>query len=127
MDGTLSNFQLGISSDGTNCMMIFIDEDQRTTTCSANFLEFNQFIASLCQDAGEMGRRRTAFHDEEPASLAAPVNVASAAFAFCARDGYVLGTLAGDAGERVGIRMCPDVANQMTRAMLLAVPATGTS
>lgn len=127
MDGSLVNFQLGISTDGANCMMMFVGEDRRMTTCSANFLEFNQFIASLCQAAGEMGRRRTAFLDEEPASPAAPVNVASAAFALCARDGYVLGTLAGDAGEMVGIRMCPDVANQMTRAMLLALPTTGTS
>ena len=49
MEGTLVNFQLGISTDGTNCMMVFVDEDQRMTTCSANFNELNQFIASLAQ------------------------------------------------------------------------------
>jgi hypothetical protein len=130
MDGTLTNFQLGISSDGTNCMMIFVDEDQRTTTCSADFNEFNQFIASLSQAASEMARRRSEHLDAGtnagPISVGA-INVASAAFKLSASDGYVLGALAGDTGEVVGIRMCPDVANQMTRAMLLAVPAMSTS
>ena len=130
MDGTLTNFQLGISSDGTNCMMIFIDEDQRTTTCSADFNEFNQFIASLSQAASEMARRRSAHLDARqntgPIAVGA-LNVASAAFKLSVSDGYVLGALAGDTGEVVGIRMCPDVANQMTRAMLLAVPAMSTS
>jgi hypothetical protein len=127
MDGTLVNFQLGISTDGTNCMMVFVDEDQRTTTCSANFNEFNQFIASLAQAASEMARRRSEQLDGElPLSLGS-INVSSAAFKLSAADGYVLGALAGNAGEVVGIRMCPDVANQMTRAMLLAVPAMSTS
>lgn len=128
MDGTLTNFQLGISSDGTNCMMIFVDEDQRTTTCSADFTEFNQFIASLSQAASEMARRRSeqldAGPNTGPIALGA-INVASAAFKLS--DGYVLGALAGDTGEVVGIRMRPDVVNQMTRAMLLAVPAASTS
>ena len=127
MDGTLVNFQLGISTDGTNCVMVFVDEDQRTTTCSANFNEFNQFIASLAQAASEMARRRSEQLDGElPLSLGS-INVSSAAFKLSAADGYVLGALAGNAGEVVGIRMCPDVANQMTRAMLLAVPAMSTS
>lgn len=124
MDGSLVNFQLGISTDGTSCAMMFIDEEQRMTTCSASFNEFNQFVASLCQAAGEMARRRTGSLEEEPAASAMPINVASAAFVFCDRDGYVLGALAGDAGEIVGLRMRPDVANRMTRAMLLALPAT---
>ena len=126
MDGTLTNFQLGISSDGTNCMMIFVDEDQRTTTCSADFNEFNQFIASLSQAASEMARRRSEHLNAGPIAVGA-INVASAAFKLSVSDGYVLGALAGDAGKVVGIRMCPDVANQMTRAMLLAVPAMSTS
>ena len=127
MDGTLVNFQLGISTDGTNCMMVFVDEDQRTTTCSANFNEFNQFIASLAQAASEMARRRSELLDRElPLSLGS-INVSSAAFKLSAADGYVLGALAGNAGEVVGIRMCPDVANQMTRAMLLTLPAMSTS
>lgn len=131
MDGTLTNFQLGISSDGTNCMMIFIDEDQRTTTCSADFTEFNQFIASLNQAASEMARRRSEQLDAglstgpNTGSIAVgAINVASAAFKLSASDGYVLGALAGDTGEVVGIRMRPDVATEMTRAMLLTVPAT---
>ena len=126
MDGSLTNFQLGISADGTNCMMVFVDEEQRTTTCSASFLEFNQFVASLCLAAGEMARRRTASPEDEPASALA-LNVSSAAFKLCAHDGYLLGALANDAGEVVGIRMCPDVASQMTRAMLLTLPAVSAS
>lgn len=130
MDGTLTNFQLGISSDGTNCMMIFIDEDQRTTTCSADFTEFSQFIASLNQAASEMARRRSEQLDAEPHTgpiAVGAINVASAAFKLSASDGYVLGALAGDTGEVVGIRMRPDVVNQMTRAMLQAVPAVSAS
>jgi len=127
MDGTLINFQLGISTDGTNCMMVFVDEDQRTTTCSANFNEFNQFIASLAQAASEMARRRSEQLSSEPALSLGSINISSAAFKLSAADGYVLGALAGNAGEVVGIRMCPDVANQMTRAMLLTLPAMSTS
>ncbi len=126
MDGSVVNFQLGISADGTNCMIVFVDEEQRMTTCSVNFIEFNQFITSLSQAAGEMARRRTDFLEDEPASALA-LNVSSAAFKLCAHDGYLLGALASDAGEVVGIRMCPDVANQMTRAMLLTLPAMSTS
>jgi hypothetical protein len=74
-----------------------------------------------------MARRRSEQLDGElPLSLGS-INVSSAAFKLSAADGYVLGALAGNAGEVVGIRMCPDVANQMTRAMLLAVPAMSTS
>jgi len=127
MDGTLINFQLGISTDGTNCMMVFVDEDQRTTTCSANFNEFNQFIASLAQAASEMARRRSEQLSSEPDLSLGSINISSAAFKLSAADGYVLGALAGNAGEVVGIRMCPDVANQMTRAMLLTLPAMSTS
>lgn len=126
MDGSLANFQLGISADGTNCMMVFVDDEQRMTTCSVNFLEFSQFIASLSQAAGEMARRRTEALKDEPASALA-LNVSSAAFKLCAHDGYLLGALASDAGEVVGIRMCPDVASQMTRAMLLTLPAMSAS
>jgi len=126
MDGSVVNFQLGISADGTNCMIVFVDEEQRMTTCSVNFIEFNQFITSLSQAAGEMARRRTDSLEDEPASALA-LNVSSAAFKLCAHDGYLLGALASDAGEVVGIRMCPDVANQMTRAMLLTLPAMSTS
>jgi hypothetical protein len=127
MDGTLINFQLGISTDGTNCMMVFVDEDHRTTTCSANFHEFNQFIASLTQAASEMARRRSEQLENEPPLSLGSINISSAAFKLSAADGYVLGALAGNAGEVVGIRMCPDVANQMTRAMLLTLPAMSTS
>jgi hypothetical protein len=127
MDGTLVNFQLGISTDGTNCMMVFVDEDQRMTTCSATFDELTQFIASLNRAAGEMARRRSEQLDGEPTLSVGAINVSSAAFRLCSQDGYVLGALAGNAGEIVGIRMCPDVASQMTRAMLLTLPVMSTS
>ena len=127
MEGTLYNFHIGISRDGTNCMMVFIDEDQRTTTCSASFTEFSHFIANLTRAAEEMALRRAEQFDPEQALSPGAVNVSSAAFRLCAHDGYLLGALASDAGEVVGIRMCPDVASQMTRAMLLTLPAATAS
>ena len=29
-NGTLDKFHLGVSADGQTCMMVFVDEDQRT-------------------------------------------------------------------------------------------------
>ena len=36
-NGTLDKFHLGVSADGRSCMMIFVDEDQRTIKCVADF------------------------------------------------------------------------------------------
>ena len=59
--GTLDKFHLGVSADGQTCMMVFVDEDQRTIRCVADFSEFNAFIANLNRAAAEMMRRR---HEE---------------------------------------------------------------
>src|SRR5579864_7414847 len=76
--GTLDKFHLGVSADGRNCVMVFIDEDQRTINCVANFAEFNAFIASLNHAANEMARRRNARGDDEEAgSRFDTLNVAS--------------------------------------------------
>lgn len=136
--GALERFHLGISSDGTSCLLLFIDEDRHAINCVANFAEFNAFIASLSQAAAEMTRRRTAQNDDQSDGQsdgqsdidlmpdAAPVQaitVASAAFQMSPQGECMLGSLIGDGGEVVGIRLPPSVANEMTKAMLMAAPA----
>jgi hypothetical protein len=125
--GNLDRFHLGISSDGTSCLLLFVDERDQAISCIANFAEFNAFIASLSQAAKEMSRRRSVAEEEEEddGSQEEPgaINVASAAFKISAQDGCLLGSLIGADGEVVGIRMRPEVANEMTRAMLLTTPA----
>jgi hypothetical protein len=123
--GTLDKFHLAVSADGQSCVMVFIDEARRSINCVANFAEFNAFICSLNQAANEMARRRNAMgdDDEEEGTRLDTMNVASAAFQMNADAGYIEGALVGDAGEVVGIRMCPEVAYQLTRAMLMSAPA----
>jgi hypothetical protein len=79
-------------------------------------------IASLQRVAREMARRQALLDDGgEQAALdpsAGAINVASAGFRMCADDGYILGSLVGEDGQVVGIRMRPDVANEMTRNIL---------
>jgi hypothetical protein len=126
--GTLDKFHLGVSADGQTCMMVFVDEDQRTIRCVADASEFNAFIASLNRAAAEMSRRR---HEEggEQGPGQGPVcgtlNVAFAEFQLSPTDEYIEGALVGDAGQIVGIRMAPDVACQLTKAMLMTAPAAG--
>jgi hypothetical protein len=120
--GTLDKFHLGVSADGDTCMMIFIDEDQHTIRCVADFSEFNAFIASLNRAAAEMARRR---HEEgnEEGPTCGTLNVAFAEFQVSPTDAYIEGALVGDSGQIVGIRMCPEVACQLTKAMLMTAPA----
>jgi hypothetical protein len=120
--GTLDKFHLGVSADGRSCMMIFIDEDQRTIRCVADFSEFNAFIANLNRAAGEMARRRNEEGDQEE-SVGGTLNVAFAEFQVSPTDAYIEGALVGDSGQIVGIRMCPEVACQLTKAMLMTAPA----
>ena len=121
-NGTLGKFHLGVSADGRSCMMIFLDEDQRAIRCTADFAQFNAFIANLNRAAAEMARRRNALGDEEPMPSGA-MNVTFAEFQLSRDDDYIEGALIGDSGEIVGIRMHPDVACQLTRAMLMTTPA----
>jgi hypothetical protein len=120
--GTLDKFHLGVSADGDTCMMIFIDEDQHTIRCVADFSEFNAFIASLNRAAAEMARRRNEEGNEEGPACGT-LNVAFAEFQVSPTDAYIEGALVGDSGQIVGIRMCPEVACQLTKAMLMTAPA----
>ena len=117
-NGTLDKFHLGVSADGRSCLMVFLDEDQRAIRCTADFAQFNAFIANLNRAAAEMARRR----NEEPTPSVA-MNVTFAEFQLSRDDDYIEGALIGDSGEIVGIRMHPDVACQLTRAMLMTTPA----
>jgi len=60
---------------------------------------------------------------EQPAldTISGAMNIASADFRMT-DDGYIVGSMVGDGGQAVGIRMRPDVANEMTRNMLRAAP-----
>ena len=58
-----------------------------------------------------------------PGTISGALNVASADFRMCTDDGYILGSLVGEGGQVVGIRMRPDIANEMTRNMLLSARA----
>jgi hypothetical protein len=120
--GTLDKFHLGVSADGQSCMMIFVDEDQRTIRCVADFSEFNAFIANLNRAADEMARRRHEDGDEQSVA-SGTLNVAFAEFQLSPTDAYIEGALVGDSGQIVGIRMCPEVACQLTKAMLMTAPA----
>jgi hypothetical protein len=118
---TLEKFHLGVSADGQSCMMIFVDEGQHTMRCVADFSEFNAFIASLTRVAGEMARRRSE-NGEEEGPACGTLNVAFAEFQVSPTDAYIEGALVGDAGQIVGIRMCPEVACQISKAMLMTAP-----
>ena len=120
--GTLDKFHMGVSADGKSCMMIFVDESQHTIRCVADFAEFNAFIANLNRVAGEMQRRRSAMGDEEGPACGT-LNVAFGEFQLSPTDSYIEGALVGDSGQIVGIRMCPEVACQLSKAMLMTAPA----
>jgi len=120
--GTLDKFHLGVSADGQTCMMVFVDEDQRTIRCVADFSEFNAFIANLNRVAAEMTRRRQEEGNDQ-ATVCDAMNVAFAEFQLSPTDAYIEGALVGDTGQIVGIRMCPEVALQLSKAMLMTAPA----
>jgi hypothetical protein len=121
-NGTLDKFHLGVSADGQSCMMVFVDEEQHTIRCVADFSEFNAFIASLNRVAAEMSRRRHEEGDEEGPACGT-LNVAFAEFQKSPTDAYIEGALVGDSGQIVGIRMAPEVACQLTKAVLMTAPA----
>jgi hypothetical protein len=94
-----------------------------------DFTQFQALISKLTSAAGEMARRRASpgEESEEAASHAGPacgtLNVAFAEFQRSPSDQYIEGALISDSGEIVGIRMCPEVACQLTKAMLQTAPA----
>ena len=90
------------------------------------------FIASLQRMAAEMARRRALLVEddggvEQPAldTISGAMNIASADFR-TTDDGYIVGSMVGEGGRVVGIRMRPDVANEMTRNMLRSAPLAST-
>ena len=120
--GTLAKFHLGLAADGTSCAMVFVDNHQHSIASIASFSDLMGFISALQRVAREMARRQV-LRDEggEQATLdtiSGAINIASADFRMCTDDGYILGSLVGEGGQVVGIRMRPDVANEMTRDML---------
>jgi len=124
----VSQFHLGMSEDGQRCLMVFIDEKQHAMECVADFSEFTAFISSLCEAATEMAKRQGT--DENPAPQqrtrtvrCRPIDVSSAAFQVHPGDGSIMGALVSNAGDVVGVRMRPEVANQLTRDLLMASPA----
>jgi hypothetical protein len=119
--GTLDKFHLGVSADGQTCMMVFVDDEQRTIRCVADFSEFNAFIANLNRAAAEMSRRRHEEGDQEGPACGT-LNVAFAEFQVSPTDAYIEGALVGDQGQIVGVRMTADVACQLTKAMLMTTP-----
>ena len=119
--GTLDALQMGVSADGQSCMMVFVDEEQRSIQYVADFAAFNAFIASLSRMAGEMHRRRCAVGDDKGKGGGA-LTVTSGHFQL-SPDSQVEGRLVGDSGQIVNIRMCPEVACQLTKAILMSAPA----
>jgi hypothetical protein len=120
--------------------MVFVDEHNHSIACLASFADLNGFIISLTQAAAEMARRRAlllpsddneepaldARHDAHRGVTSRAINVASSDFRMCDDDGTILGSLVGEGGQVVGIRLRPDVANEMTRNMLRTARAAST-
>jgi hypothetical protein len=138
--GTLAKFHLGMAADGMSCAMVFVDEHNYSIACIASFADLNGFIVSLTQAAAEMAQRRAlllpsdddeeaaldARHDARRGATSRAINVASSDFRMCDDDGTILGSLVGEGGQVVGIRLRPDVANEMTRNMLRTVRVAST-
>jgi hypothetical protein len=134
--GTLEKFHLGLAADGMTCALVFVDEYHRSIACIASFADLSGFIVSLTRASAEMARRRamlrqdgTPSTDDEVVTVPgsdddrpAAFNIASSTFRLCADDGYILGALVDDGGQVVPVRLRPDVANEMTRAMLKTAP-----
>ena len=131
--GTLAKFHLGLAADGTSCAMVFVDEQQHSIACIASHADLQGFINSLTEAAAEMARRRVPLGgevaDDECDEVQLPpgaFNVTSSNFRMCEEDGSILGSLVGDSGKVVGIRMRPHVANEMTRNMLRSARVVST-
>jgi hypothetical protein len=126
--GTLTKFHIGLAADGMSSVLLFADDRGHSMACLASFGDLHEFIAALTQAAAELARRRAATPQEDDVVAghtgeACAINVASSEFRRCDDDGYILGALVGEAGEVLGIRMRPDIANEMTRNMLRSAQA----
>jgi hypothetical protein len=123
--GLISQFHLGVSADGGECLMVFVDDEQRAMKCVANYSEFRAFVSGLCEIAQEMARRQGSEEaNQQAVQLSrALLDVASGAFAHDADRDCIKGALVGADGGMVGVKMSPEVASQLSRALLLATPA----
>jgi hypothetical protein len=129
----ISQFHLGVSADGGECLMVFVDEEQRAMKCVANISEFRAFVNGLCEIAEEMSRRQAnepaSDEDEEPKTVEMSpaarglLAVSAGAFAHDADHDCIKGALVGADGNMLGVQMSPEVASQLSRALLLATPA----
>ena len=119
----MSQFHLGVSADGRECLMVFVDDEQNAMKCVAQFAEFRAFVANLCEIANEMARRQ--MRGEEPAAVPRQmVDVASGAFCHDSDEGRITGALMGANGDLMQVCMSPEVASQLCRALLMAAPAS---
>ena len=118
----MSQFHLGVSADGRECLMVFVDEEQHAMKCVAEFAEFRAFVANLTEIANEMARRQMQAGEQTPLSRPI-VDVSSGVFTHDAAEGVITGALTGSAGGSVPVRMSPEVATQLCRALLMASPA----
>lgn len=118
----MSKFHLGVSADGRECLMVFVDEEHKAMKCVAKFSEFQVFVQNLCEIANEMARRQ--MPGEGPAALPRQMlDVASGAFCHDGEAGRITGALTGANGDLTPLRMSPEVAAQLCRALLMASPA----
>ena len=117
----ISQFHLGVSADGNACMMVFVDDEQHAMKCVAEFSEFRQFVASLCEIANEMARRQM----QVPGSTLPDrvIEVESGSFTPDRANNGVAGTLVASDGTSVGMKMSASMAAELSRALLLAAPA----
>ncbi|MSP77928.1 MAG: hypothetical protein EXR12_17565 [Rhodospirillaceae bacterium] len=118
----MNQFHLGVSPDGRECLMVFVDEEHRAMKCVAEFSEFQAFVANLAQIADEMARRQM-LGGGRAALPRQMIDVTAAAFMHDADDDCIKGTLVGPSGDLMGLKMSPEVASLLSRALLLATPA----
>ena len=124
--GTLDKFHLGVSADGQT---LHDGVCRRGPTyyplCRRRFRiqRLHRQSHRAPRPRCRAGARTKATRKREQGPACGTLNVAFAEFQPSPTDAYIEGALVGDAGQIVGIRMAPEVACQLTKAMLMAAPA----
>lgn len=116
----LHQFSLGFSADGRLCRMVFVDDQERSVECTANFDEFTQFVSRLCEAATEMAKRLVPAEASEPYP---GISVASASFQPDPQTGQIQGNLVTDTGDSFAVQLGPMLAAHMARDLFMALPA----